>query len=240
MELCVGVNFYKPRNRKVYGLCSSFLSNLNKNNKILITYQEGLVKKSPILPTLELNNTQPLLLIATGTGIAPVRSIIQHVFYNNYEKFYDQKLVENEHDNIIENKNSNEFSSFFLNSLKKIESKSVSSTEDNLELVNKKSNTFNITKINLFFGCRYPDKDNTYHKEWSELKEYTNQFQFFNYFPAYSQIGLQKTYVTHLIKQNSELIWNIISNVSLLLTFPFHFHSLLLFYYYVIIFINIL
>ena len=59
---------------EVKGVCSNFLCDLNPGDEVMLT---GPVGKSFLLPN-DLEST--IILIATGTGIAPFRAFIRHLF----------------------------------------------------------------------------------------------------------------------------------------------------------------
>lgn len=57
----------------------------------------------------------------------------------------------------------------------------------------------------LIFGCRGKNKDNYYSSEWSK---YSN----LQVFTAFSREGESKEYVQHIIKQQSNLLADLIQN----------------------------
>ena len=78
LDLCVGIAEYRsPYGRRSRGLCSSFLSKLKKNSKFHCKLEVGLI---------QLDMTSPVMCVATGTGISPVRSIIQHRYKNDNDR----------------------------------------------------------------------------------------------------------------------------------------------------------
>ena len=59
----------------------------------------------------------------------------------------------------------------------------------------------------LFFGCRHPEKDFYFDREWSEL------YPELRVFPAFSRLHEGKIeYVQHKITENGELLYDLISN----------------------------
>lgn len=59
----------------------------------------------------------------------------------------------------------------------------------------------------LFFGCRHPEKDFYFNREWSEL------YPELRVYPAFSRLYEGKIeYVQHKILENGELVWNLISS----------------------------
>ncbi|KAG5494002.1 hypothetical protein JKF63_01835 [Porcisia hertigi] len=71
-HICVGLLDWKtPLRRRRTGLCSSYLVNATPGTQLTCCVWQG----SLALPT----TPAPLLCIATGTGVAPIRSILRHV-----------------------------------------------------------------------------------------------------------------------------------------------------------------
>ncbi|ESO92772.1 hypothetical protein LOTGIDRAFT_216443 [Lottia gigantea] len=60
----------------------------------------------------------------------------------------------------------------------------------------------------LFFGCRNKNKDYYFEKEWNELC----QKELLKIFTAFSRDQENKDYVQHRLKDNGELIWNLVEN----------------------------
>lgn len=56
----------------VQGLCSRYIKSLKKGSRLVVTFSGAHPPPSGLL-----NSRRPLVAIATGTGIAPIRSIIQ-------------------------------------------------------------------------------------------------------------------------------------------------------------------
>jgi len=61
-----------PFNRKVVGLCSQYFSSLNPCDVLRAKIQKGSLK----FPS----SNVPVILVATGTGLAPFISFLQHRF----------------------------------------------------------------------------------------------------------------------------------------------------------------
>lgn len=75
MELVVGIVEYKTRLRRIRrGLCSKWLKGLNPGDEIIYSIDHA--KLNLELPNLE---NPPLIMISPGTGIAPMRSVIEDV-----------------------------------------------------------------------------------------------------------------------------------------------------------------
>lgn len=64
------------------GLCSNYISTLDKYSEIMFNTREGKIRGTKIESTMKGFTKLPIIGIATGTGIAPIRSIIQDVFSN--------------------------------------------------------------------------------------------------------------------------------------------------------------
>jgi NADPH-ferrihemoprotein reductase len=105
---------------------------------------------------------QPLLCIATGTGIAPIRSVIRE------KVMLEQSIPTRTHSSTL-----------------------------------------------LFQGCRRHGKDDIFRDEWKEI-ERTNSLQSFF---AFSQESMVKKYVQHLLRENAQIVFNILMNVSCLSNF---------------------
>jgi len=68
MELLVGITEYKVSERMFTGLCSNFLRDIPINSTVPIWIKKG---------TLTFPTNNPLILVATGTGISSFRATIQ-------------------------------------------------------------------------------------------------------------------------------------------------------------------
>ena len=78
LDLCIAVVQRRtPYGRNRVGLCSGFISTLVPGDKVLVRFKRGLIHNSPILsedPAL----SKKLVLVGPGTGIAPMRALVQH------------------------------------------------------------------------------------------------------------------------------------------------------------------
>lgn len=78
LDLCVAVVQRRtPYGRNRVGLCSGFISTLVTGDKVLVRFKRGMIHSSPILaedPAL----SKKLVLVGPGTGIAPMRALVQH------------------------------------------------------------------------------------------------------------------------------------------------------------------
>ncbi len=77
VSLCVRQLQYEKEGQVIDGVCSTFLCNLSKGEKVKIT---GPVGKEMLLPEEEDSN---IIMLATGTGIAPMRAYLRRMFEPN-------------------------------------------------------------------------------------------------------------------------------------------------------------
>lgn len=83
ISLCVRQLEYKhpETGEKVYGVCSSYLCNLSEGTDVKVT---GPVGKEMLLPDDEDAN---IIMMATGTGIAPFRAYLWRMFKEQHEDY---------------------------------------------------------------------------------------------------------------------------------------------------------
>lgn len=83
VSLCVRELVYQhpETNETIYGVCSSYLCNLNEGDDVTIT---GPVGKEMLLPE-DPNST--IIMMATGTGIAPYRAYLRRMFKEKHEDY---------------------------------------------------------------------------------------------------------------------------------------------------------
>jgi len=74
VSLCVRQLEYEKDGQTIYGVCSSFLCDIEAGAKVKIT---GPVGKEMLLPDDEEAN---IIMLATGTGIAPMRTYLRRMF----------------------------------------------------------------------------------------------------------------------------------------------------------------
>jgi sulfite reductase alpha subunit-like flavoprotein len=75
LELCVALVEYKTRlGRKREGICSGYFSSLEKDDEVILSIRSGSFVAPPI--------SVPLILIGPGTGVAPMRALLQERFIN--------------------------------------------------------------------------------------------------------------------------------------------------------------
>lgn len=79
LELCVAVAEYStPFKKKRYGLCSSYLSKLQKGEVVRLRFEKGLLSGKEMRDRW-ISQGRPVLFVGPGTGIAPIRSLIWDV-----------------------------------------------------------------------------------------------------------------------------------------------------------------
>lgn len=66
--------------------------------------------------------------------------------------------------------------------------------------------------MHLFFGCRNAEGDFLYRQEWQQLQQ---AGRLAGLHTAFSRDQPQKVYVTHLIRQQAELVWQLLQQASL-------------------------
>lgn len=83
VSLCVRELVYQhpETNETIYGVCSSYLCNLEENADVTIT---GPVGKEMLLPE---DPNATIIMMATGTGIAPYRAYLRRMFQEKHEDY---------------------------------------------------------------------------------------------------------------------------------------------------------
>lgn len=74
VSLCVKRLEYIDNGKKIKGLCSNYLCDRVHGDKVSVI---GPIGRTFILPT---DKTTPLIMLAVGTGIAPFRAFIHHIY----------------------------------------------------------------------------------------------------------------------------------------------------------------
>ena len=74
VSLCVRQLQYEKDGQTINGVCSTYLCNISPGDKVKIT---GPVGKEMLLPEDEYSN---IIMLATGTGIAPMRAYLRRMF----------------------------------------------------------------------------------------------------------------------------------------------------------------
>jgi ferredoxin--NADP+ reductase len=89
VSLCVRqLEYDDPKTgEKVYGICSTYLCNLQVGEELKIT---GPVGKEMLLPADE---TATIIMMATGTGIAPFRAFLWRMFKEQHENYQFRGLA---------------------------------------------------------------------------------------------------------------------------------------------------
>ncbi|KAF8529095.1 riboflavin synthase domain-like protein [Hysterangium stoloniferum] len=79
IQLCVAIVQYKTKLKALRrGVCTTYLSSLPKGSRILIEFQKGLIQPPPDITT-------PIICVGPGTGIAPMRAMIEQRIYHGAE-----------------------------------------------------------------------------------------------------------------------------------------------------------
>jgi sulfite reductase alpha subunit-like flavoprotein len=65
--------------------------------------------------------------------------------------------------------------------------------------------------VHLFFGCRSAEGDFLYRQEWQQLQQ---AGVLAGLHTAFSRDQPQKVYVTHLIRQQAALVWQLLQQAS--------------------------
>jgi len=148
LELCVALVEYKTRlGRKREGICSGYISSLKKDDEVILWIRSGSFSAPP--PSI------PLILIGPGTGVAPMRALIQE----RYKNFH--------------------------------------------------TNSCTLADTVLLFGCRKRYSDFLFEYDWDDIQSKTASK--IKTIVAFSQDQENKVYVTDKIKENGELLWQLIS-----------------------------
>lgn len=180
LEITLGVVEYTTlMGREKIGVCSEWIKDLHfklETNKSLCSEDISFSIKLGSFPNLNLEDN--LILIATGTGVAPFRSLLWERYHN-------------------------------ISSLKQKEilNEQINKSETKSDQIKSESNLLFGETI-LFFGCRNKDKDFLFKEEF-ELFSKTPEMNF-KLYTAFSRDQEDKIYVQHLVKQQSELINNLL------------------------------
>ena len=65
-------------------------------------------------------------------------------------------------------------------------------------------------RLVVYFGCRNKHKDFYFEAEWTKMQEHFNNFSLFTAFSRDGSEDENKTYVQHVMKENSELLYKLI------------------------------
>lgn len=84
VELVVAIVEYKTIIRKIRrGLCTRWLKSLNTGDEILYSVQKS---------SFKYDDKQPIIMVAPGTGVAPMKSLIDDILDKNPIKSYTYSL----------------------------------------------------------------------------------------------------------------------------------------------------
>eukprot|EP01038_Epipyxis_sp_PR26KG_P011641 gene11641-15591_t len=204
LDVCVAIVEYLTRYGRIKrGRCTDYLSSLSVDDKVAIRIKSGNVKKSSLIlnesmkmkhiPEMQSISTTtlresmkfvPLILIGPGTGVAPMRSIIQHYFMSKASSSIPS-------DGILINDSLFDILLFF--GCRK-------STKDNLygtewDGINNNMNPYDYNYAHNMINVIARDNNNS-----NKVKIIT----------ACSQDQENKVYVTHKIREHGEFVWSII------------------------------
>lgn len=186
-----------PYGRKRTGLCSGFLSRLNPGDVVHVSIKPGSIRGTSLSRSAPVTTSctegdfaaaapprlVPNILVGPGTGVAPMRALIQHEIARQAAGGEPETLL----------------------------------TPNTL----------------LFFGCRKQERDNLYAADWAQVNNHRNPFTpeaGYTHGPyvaelqpgavavstAFSQDQLVKVYVTHKIKEQGELICQMLQQVKIM------------------------
>ena len=211
-----------PYGRRRTGLCSGFISRLVENDAVLISIKPGTIRGTPLSLAIPLCSTDkmssgisvpvtsallsaplPNILIGPGTGVAPMRALIQHEVAR---QMYLKKTAADGPSTMPQSSDSAASTSVFSFD-------SSSSTPNAL----------------LFFGCRKRERDFLYAADWEKINSNLSPYQAdsaaddescellpgsVTVSAAFSQDQLVKDYVTHKIKAQGALVCQMLQKVS--------------------------
>jgi len=208
-----------PYGRRRTGLCSGFLARLVENDTVLISIKPGTIRGTPLslaipssstdsmsngisVPVTSALTSEPLpnILIGPGTGVAPMRGLIQHEVAR---QIYLKKMA--------------------------AKGASTDASTSILACASSTA-AASIPNALLFFGCRKRERDFLYAADWEKLNNnlspYTGDGDSFELQSgsvtvsvAFSQDQLVKDYVTHKIKAQGALICQMLQMVSLIIMY---------------------
>lgn len=227
-----------PYGRRRTGLCSGFIARLTENDTVYISIKPGTIRGTPLslhIPssnfaggassssdaaavTSALLEPVPHILIGPGTGVAPMRGLIQHEVAR---QMYIKKLSAGGH----------------------AASASATAAVGNRVFPPSADDVVSIPRVLLFFGCRKRERDFLYVAEWEMVNKNINPFTAQDgseqerknqcsemltdstnsglqqgsvaVSVAFSQDQMVKDYVTHKIKAQGALVCNMLQKVRL-------------------------
>jgi len=180
----------------LYSLCTQrkLLSNLSQQSEAVVQftpYEYGFVDATKIGAHLKLsthfkppiNPRSSLIMIGPGTGVAVFRGFLQHRYQQN-------KIIK---DSMCDG--------LWRGIDMQCKDEVVMMSDDHA--ANQTTTATDKSQCVLFFGCRHPNKDYLFEREWQQFQQ---QHVLHELFVAFSRAQKHKVYVQHLLKENSAKI----------------------------------
>jgi nitric-oxide synthase len=164
------------------GFCSNYLSDIDIGESIFFYIKESSFHLPPNL--LHQKMIRPILMIGTGSGIAPFRGFWQQMMVDSLKTKYE-RLLSKKYDDIVQKIGTLELSDHMANIVS-----------------NEESKNSGTTTITMFFGCR--DKGcNLLEHETNVYSEIMTRFDAFSREP-----NCPKQYVSDVMRKEHHLIYN--------------------------------
>ena len=184
--MCVSIVAHRTKYGRIRpGLCTSYISTLSVGSQCRISLREGTIRHSLVATQHE----KPLILIGPGTGVAPMRAIIQEYMHTLWTK---RDLSSSDAPPIVLfsgcRKRTADF--IFANEWERMQSTLAGATTT---AISTTTDTMTVTTS----------------------ASSTGQF-LLSVIPAFSQDQLIKEYVTHKIKASALTLWRMIKQVLLI------------------------
>jgi sulfite reductase alpha subunit-like flavoprotein len=245
VELCVAISQRKtPYGRKRTGLCSGYIANLVEGDVVRMCIRKGVLHGSPFMrPELQLSsssdatttasgessesgpvaNSPPLILIGPGTGVAPMRALIQHEIATMHLK---RQQLQQSQDEEEKQQMHEAIDNFAVRSSSSPSSSAMAmdtAATGEEHKAEAEVETAASPSVVLYFGCRKRERDFLFRDEFDAINGSVNPFRQSlldgNYLgecliplgsivvdTAFSQDQLVKDYVTHHIKRNGKAV----------------------------------